>query len=140
MTAHSGPGELLVVSVPNSTPQNILAALQDVTTTDIRLLDLVIVARSTDDVIEVLELEDLGDEILITDLELSGSGLTGQEDLDVIASGLAPGSSALVVVIEHVWAAGFAASVAGVGGGIVATEWIPASAIEELHATAAPGN
>ena len=128
-----GPVEIFVVALPEQgLDDSILDAVGDlVEAGTIDVVDLVVVSRDADgDGVTVTEYDTDEDD----DLDLSLSGLLSEEDLADVAEDLEPGTSAAVVVIEHVWARDLAARLADAGGVVVATERIPAPAVNELVA------
>ncbi len=58
------------------------------------------------------------------------------EDTDDIASGLDPGTSAAVLVFEHVWATNLVQAIRGVGGELALDIRIPAEDVEAALAAA----
>ncbi|WP_146843371.1 DUF6325 family protein [Cellulomonas composti] len=129
-----GPIELVAFEFPDDRiPQDVKSELLAlVASQQVRIIDLVVVRRPEVGEVEVIEVHELDDDLVITDVELSGSGLTGQEDIDEIADGLPPGTSALVMVIEHVWSMGLVGAVRDAGGFVLAAERIPAEVVEAL--------
>lgn len=132
-----GPVDVLAIGfpqprVPDAVREAILAALDSGAVT---LLDLVVMRRAESGELEILELDVIGDELGIADLALSRPGLTGQEDMDEIAASLAPGTTALVLVLEHTWARDLVATASDAGAGVLMNVRIPAlvvAAVAEL--------
>ncbi len=129
-----GPVDLYAIGfpeerVPERVREELLALIES---TAVRIVDLVVVRKSLDGDLSVIEVEDFGDELQITDVELAGAGLTGGEDVDEIGAGLPPGGSALVAVVEHVWARGFVAAAREAGAIVLASERIPAEVVNAL--------
>ncbi|MCB7135575.1 DUF6325 family protein [Cellulosimicrobium marinum] len=129
-----GPVEIVALAFPTSRiPDAVQAAVRDVLAAGtVTLLDLVVVRRSEAGDVEILELTDLGDEVEITDVELTSAGLAGEEDLDEVAAGLAPGTSATVLVVEHTWARGIVAAANENDGVVLLSERIPAEVVNEV--------
>jgi len=133
-TSPFGPVEIVAIAfptarVPSGVQASVLEVLAEGTVT---LLDLAVVRRSEDGDVEVVEVSDLGDELEITDVELTGAGLAGEEDLDEVAAGLTPGTSALVLVVEHTWARGVIAATSASDGVVLLSERIPAEVVNEV--------
>jgi uncharacterized membrane protein len=129
-----GPADLYVVAfpddhIPAEVRESLLATLQGGAIT---LLDLTLVRRHDDGSLDILEVEVLGDEIDLTEIELTGSGLVGEEDLDALTSELPPGSSALVVLLENTWARSITAAVLDAGASVLAVERFPADVVNEV--------
>jgi hypothetical protein len=132
-----GPVELFVIcfpqeQVPKSFRSSVLNVLAGGAVT---LLDLTVIHR-TDQGLEMLELEMVGDEIDLTAVELPAQGLVGNEDLTALADGLEVGTTALVLAIEHTWAREVVGAVRESGARVVATERIPADVVNDVVALA----
>lgn len=134
-----GPGELIAIrfdgsAVPDEVRDAFLAAVDaDV----VRLLDLLVVTVDADRTITTIEPEDLGDLFDVGSFELDEQGLVGAEDAETIAETLAPGQTALVLLLEHRWARAVAYAVRATGGNLIATERIPAAVLDDLALAAA---
>ncbi|KLN35608.1 DUF6325 family protein [Cellulosimicrobium cellulans] len=133
-TSTFGPVEIVAVAFPTDRiPAGVQASVLEVLAEGtVTLLDLAVVRRSDAGDVEVIEVTDLGDELEITDVELTGAGLAGEEDLDAVAAGLAPGTSALVLVVEHTWARGVIAATSAADGVVLLSERIPAEVVNEV--------
>ncbi|MFB8228945.1 DUF6325 family protein [Cellulosimicrobium sp. NPDC055967] len=133
-TSTFGPVEIVAVAFPSDRiPAGVQASVLEVLAEGtVTLLDLAVVRRSDAGDVEVIEVTDLGDELEITDVELTGAGLAGEEDLDAVAAGLAPGTSALVLVVEHTWARGVIAATSAADGVVLLSERIPAEVVNEV--------
>ncbi|MGM7424439.1 DUF6325 family protein [Cellulosimicrobium sp. CpK407] len=129
-----GPVEIVAIAFPSDRiPAGVQASVLEVLAEGtVTLLDLAVVRRSEAGDVEVVEVTDLGDELEITDVELTGAGLAGEEDLDAVAAGLAPGTSALVLVVEHTWARGVIAATGAADGVVLLSERIPAEVVNEV--------
>ncbi len=133
-TSTFGPVEIVAVAFPSDRiPAGVQASVLEVLAEGtVTLLDLAVVRRSDAGDVEVIEVTDLGDELEITDVELTGAGLAGEEDLDAVAAGLAPGTSALVLVVEHTWARGVITATSAADGVVLLSERIPAEVVNEV--------
>jgi uncharacterized membrane protein len=133
-TSTFGPVEIVAIAFPTDRiPAGVQASVLEVLAEGtVTLLDLAVVRRSDAGDVEVVEVTDLGDELEITDVELTGAGLAGEEDLDAVAAGLAPGTSALVLVVEHTWARGVIAATTAADGVVLLSERIPAEVVNEV--------
>ena len=97
----------------------------------IRILDLAFVAKDLDGTITGLELDQLdpdGD-VDLTVFQIESPGLLGDDDLDEVTEGLAPGNAAGVLIYENTWAGPFAAAMRRAGGQLVAGGRLPVQAI-----------
>ncbi len=130
-----GPVEIFVVALPTPTlDPGIVEAVADlVQAGTIDVVDLVVVSRD-DEGVTVTEYENIDDEVDLPAMELGLSGLLSEDDLLEIAEDLDPGTSAAVIVLEHVWARELASRLADAGGVVVGTDRIPAPAVNELVA------
>lgn len=129
-----GPADLYVVAFPED---HIPAAVREsllatIASGAITLLDLTVVRRHEDGSLDILEVDVLGDEIDLTEIDLSGSGLLGEEDLDELTRELPPGSSALVVLLENTWARSIAGAVRDAGATVLAVDRFPADVVNEV--------
>ena len=129
-----GPVEFVAIAFPEErVPDAVKIAIADLLGSDVvRLLDLTVVRKGLGGEIDVVEVEDLGDELDITETQLGSSGLAGQEDIDDVAANLEPGTSALVLIVEHTWAREFVGAVRGAGAAVIAQERIPAEVVNEI--------
>jgi Family of unknown function (DUF6325) len=132
-----GPVELFVIRfpqerIPASFRSSVLGVLAGGAVT---LLDLMVI-HHTDQGLELLELEMLGDEVDLTTVELPAQGLIGNEDLEALAEDLEVGTTALVLAIEHTWARSVVAAVQESGAEVIATERIPADVVNQVVALA----
>ncbi len=129
-----GAVEIVAVGFPTKTvPEAIRSALVNVLSTGaVTLLDLAVIRRSTAGDIEVLEIENMGDDFDVTDLTATASGLASEEDLDVIAASVAPGDSALVLTVEHTWARELTSAARSAGAVLLAREYIPPAVVNAV--------
>ena len=101
----------------------------------VRIIDTAFVLKGSDGTASVVEVEDADVAEAFEQVTGSQLDLLNDEDLNEIAAGLPPGSSALVVVWENSWAARFAGAVRESHGQLVAFERIPGDIV--LRAVAA---
>lgn len=129
-----GPVELNMITLPGAEPSAALleAIAVQVRAGVLRILDFVVIHKGDDGEIEVTEVDfeaPAGGEV---ELELVLPGLTGDEDLQLLAEALAPGSSAAVAAFELLFAREFTAQLAADGCAVVTTERIPAPVVNAL--------
>jgi Family of unknown function (DUF6325) len=126
-----GPVDVAVIRFDgNAFDGNLAPALAELHESGtVRIVDLAFVRKETDGSATILEVGD--DQIAAAFENVTGTrfDLLNDEDLDEIAVGLEPGSSALVVVWENTWAARFAAAVRSAQGTVVALERIPRDSV-----------
>lgn len=142
MTVDSyGPADLYVVAFPDDhVPGAVRQALLDTLASGvITLLDLTVIKKSADGAVQVIEIENLGDEFDLTVIDATSTGLIGDEDIDGIAAELEPGTSALAILLENTWARQLAGALIGSDAVIVAAERIPASVVNEVAELAGLG-
>ena len=101
----------------------------------VRIIDLAFIRKESDGSVTIVEVEDADVSDAFASVNDSPMDLLNDEDLDGIAQGLAPDSSALVIVWENTWAARFAAAVRGSNGKLIADVRIPRDVV--LKAVAA---
>jgi hypothetical protein len=136
--ASLGPVELLFVEFPGNqfTGEIIpaLSALIDQGT--IRVIDLVFVAKDADGNSVGMALEDLPAEAkdAFSELVTEVAELIAEEDVEDLAEGLEPNSSAAILLFEHTWAIPFRDAIAGSGGRLVARLPITEEALAEIAA------
>jgi uncharacterized membrane protein len=122
-----GPVDVAVFAFPgNRFNGDVAPALIDLQRAGtVRVLDATFVRKESDSTISVVEVADsevAGAFTQLTDLEFD---LLSDEDLQMIADGLDPDSSALVVVWENTWAARVAAAIRGSDGQVIFMERVP---------------
>jgi Family of unknown function (DUF6325) len=129
-----GPVEFYLIGFSGDRPgAAVLDAIIDLVRADtLRLLDLLFVARSPENQVRVLELEDVAEEYGLADLQVSEPGLAGEEDVNELADAIPPGTSAAVLVVEHLWARSFAETLYNAGGTVLRTQFIPAPIVNAL--------
>ncbi len=95
----------------------------------IRMLDLVILTKDADGVVDALEIEDLEQLDELRTLETQLADLLAVEDVAHLAAAMEPGTVAGVLVWENRWSAPFAAAARRAGGQLIANGRIPIQAI-----------
>lgn len=132
-----GPIDLLVVRFPdNNFTGEITEELKNlVDAGTVKILDLMFVSKDSDDLVEVVELSDLDDVVGATFDAFVGDiqAFFSAEDVQVLADGMAPNSSAALVVYENTWASQFAEAVRNANGEVLLAERIPRAVIEALE-------
>jgi hypothetical protein len=140
-----GPVDLLVVEFPgNQFNGEIAPALRDlITQGTVKVLDLLFVYKDADGQVGSLELAGLGADLQPAFADLDGQlggGLLDAEDVDQVAAGLQPDSSAALIVWENTWAARFVGAMQRAGARVVDQARIPAEAVQAtLEAAALSG-
>ncbi|MEU5387302.1 DUF6325 family protein [Kitasatospora cineracea] len=128
-----GPAELLVLTFPEATisaeAATALVRLRDAA--GVRVIDSLAVLRDAEGEATYGELADFEHLRGVAGLDAEELPLIGPEDAQEVAELLEPGSAALIVLIEHLWAAEAAAALRAVGGRIASGVRIPPENIEE---------
>jgi uncharacterized membrane protein len=137
-----GPADLYVVGFPEDhVPDRVKEALlESLSSGVITLLDLTVIKRAGDGSVEVIEIENLGDEFDLTVIDATSTGLIGDEDIETMASEMEPGTSALAILVENTWARSIAGAVIDSGAVVLAAERIPADVVNEVAALAGLGD
>ena len=104
----------------------------------VHIIDLVFVRKEADGQVTAFELDDLPADAAaaFADLDHDIEGLVSTEDLDHEADLLEPGTSAIIVVWENLWAQRFTDAVRAAGGVLVDNQRIPAEVVEAALADA----
>ncbi|WP_326665726.1 DUF6325 family protein [Streptomyces sp. NBC_00385] len=136
-----GPVEYLVVAFPGSRFTGAIApALAEaVASKAVRIIDLTFVHRAEDGAIEIIELDDLDPDDLVSFEPVEGEvgGMLNSDDIRTLGESVPPGSSAALIVWEDLWALPLTEAVRASGGQLVAHERIPAEVAEAAVAAAA---
>jgi hypothetical protein len=128
-----GPVDYLVVEFPvgaqNFTGEMITELTALVDAGIIRVIDMMILAKSDDDTIDVMEMSDLDELGELQTIETELAELLAEEDIVHLAAAMEPGSVAGVLIWENLWAAPFASAARRSGGQLIADGRIPIQAI-----------
>jgi hypothetical protein len=101
----------------------------------LRVLDILVVAKSGSGEIEVLRSEsDIGK--LLLGQEIEERELTADEW--AVADAVEPGGAAAIAVLEHTWAHGLRAAIERAGGHHVVAEWANAEDLADMGVTLTP--
>jgi len=137
MELEYGPVELVLAAFAGEEPSvgvlNALADLSDAGT--IRLIDLVHVARAHDGIVTFVEVDDSG--IDVGAIDLVAAGLASNDDVQTLGLRLPPGTSALLLVVELLWAKKLASRLMEADGFVVDSVRIPAPVVNLVAAEAA---
>lgn len=131
-----GPVELVLAAYVGDRPDpeimDAIASLVEAGT--VRLIDLVHVTRDDDGGVRYLEVDESS--IEVGRIDLAAGGLASQEDIDELGGRLPTGTSALLLVVELLWAKHLASTLARAGGFVVDFERIPAPVVNAVVAGA----
>jgi hypothetical protein len=128
-----GPVDYLVVEFPagasNFTSEMATELLALVDSGTIRVIDVVILTKDEDGIVDATELADVGELGELQAIEAQLAELLAAEDVEHLAAAMEPGSTAGVLIWENVWAAPFASAARRAGGQLIANGRIPIQAI-----------
>jgi len=128
-----GPVDYVIVEFPEGhqhfTGEVIDELLKLVDAGTIRVIDVLILAKDADGSVEAMELADVEDLGPLVELEAELAELLAEEDVELLAAAMEPGSVAGVLVYENIWAAPFASAARRAGGELIANGRIPIQAI-----------
>jgi Family of unknown function (DUF6325) len=133
-----GPLEFYLIGFTEERPgPEVLQAIVDlIRSGTVKLLDLVFARRGQDGELTVIELEEFADQPGFDELDADELGLVGENDIMLVAEAIEAGTSAAMLVVEHVWARSFSQALANAGGQVLLTEIIPAPEVDALIAAA----
>ncbi len=128
-----GPVDLVIIEFPagerNFTGEAADELMALVDAGIIRLVDVLIIDKDEQGVIDAIELSDLDDLGPFQAFEAELAEFLAEDDVVHLAAAMDPGSVAGVIVFENLWAAPFASAARRAGGQLIAYERIPAQAI-----------
>jgi hypothetical protein len=128
-----GPVDFLIVEFPKG-ESNFTGEMADelvrlVDAGTVRVIDVLILTKDDDGVVEAMELSDVEELGALQTIEAELAELLAAEDVDKLAAAMDPGSVAGVLVYENLWAAPFASAARRAGGQLIANGRIPIQAI-----------
>jgi hypothetical protein len=132
--AEIGPVEYMAVSFPgNQFKGDIAPALKQlVDSGTVRIIDLAFVTKDADGNVLAMEAEELDSDAgrAFQTIEEAVGELINEADLKAIGAGLAPDSSAAVLVWEDVWATKLANAIRDAGGTLIDLQRLPHDVIQ----------
>ena len=132
-----GPLEYLVVGFEGNRFDGSIAheIAKVVENKTIRLVDVVFLMKDTAGDVAVVEIDNKEDPRFESFAPLLGDsvGLLTPEDIESIALGLRPDTSALAMLFEHRWAVDIKDAMQAAGGFLVGRSTIPPEVLEELN-------
>lgn len=136
MTSHPAPVEYIVIEFPgNKFSGEIIPALADLVERRlVRILDLVFVARDEDGAVVAFEFDQLEESALFDALDGHAGDVFSENDVLEIAESIEPGSSALFIVWEDLWASELGLAVRNAGGEVRLGGRIPYQIIADVFA------
>ena len=133
----TGAVELAVIAFPGSQFKGeIVPALADlVDTGTITILDFVLVSKTHDGDVVVIEIDQAEDPTMFDDLDGDVTGILSDEDALAAGEALDPGNTAAVIVWENTWARALVGAIRNAGGLLVAHDRLDAETVNEALAT-----
>jgi hypothetical protein len=122
-----GPIDIIVIGYPADAPMTgeAVPIFMDLIERGIvRVLDVMFVIKNEDGTFSGFDATDVTEES-VGDFKVfagASSGLLDDQDLEMAAEAIEPGSAAVLIVYENSWAAPFAAAVRRNGGVLIASE------------------
>jgi len=128
-----GPVDYVVVEFPagasNFTGEMAAELLRLVDSGIIRVIDVLILTKDADGVVDATELSDIEELGPLQAVEAQLAELLAADDVEHLAAAMEPGSTAGVLIWENLWAAPFASAARRSGGQLIANGRIPIQAI-----------
>ena len=128
-----GPVDYVVVEFPagasNFTGEMAEELLRLVDAGTIRVIDVLILSKDADGVVDATELSDIDELGPLQAVEAQLAELLAADDVEHLAAAMEPGSTAGVLIWENLWAAPFASAARRSGGQLIANGRIPIQAI-----------
>ena len=102
----------------------------------IRVVDLLFVIKDTDNTVTLREVSEFSDEELVAYEGIAGDlmGLFTAEDIERLAEEIPPGTSAVIILLEHTWAIGLAEAVRRAGGMLFTGGLVTPEALTQVRA------
>lgn len=128
----TGPVEYLVIDFPDGQVSDELAAefADLVDRKVIRILDLVVVRKDASEDIAAFEFDELGELTGFGVIDAEVGGLIGEDDIAYVGGNLAPGSAAVVLLVEDTWASSLADALDRSGGVLIEGTRIPRDLVD----------
>jgi len=129
-----GPVEFYLIGLEGDRPSpGVIEALTElIDAGSVRLLDFLLVSKSDDGQVTVVEIDENPAVYGFDDVEFAALGLAGDEDVDDLAALVSPGSTAAIVVLELAWASRLAGRLAESRAEVLSVERIPAPVVNAL--------
>jgi hypothetical protein len=132
----NGAVDLAVIAFPGSQFKGeivpALAALVDSGT--ITILDLVLVSKTDDGDVVIIEIDEADDPGMFDDLDGDVTRILSDDDALAAGEALDPGNSAAVIVWENTWARALVGAIRDAGGLLVAHDRLDAETVNEALA------
>jgi hypothetical protein len=128
----TGPVEYLVLAFPDDTVSaDIAPELADLVDKKIiRILDAVVVTKHASGEVFSTELDEIDGLAAFLDIDGESGGLIGPDDVSFVGEDLDPGSWAVVLLLEDLWAAPLASALDRSGAVLLAGTRIPQDLVD----------
>lgn len=132
-----GPVELILAEFTGDRPSApVIDALRELSDSGtIRLLDLLYIRKDESGAVTYAEVSDAGPDA--APLDLAAGGLASDDDVEELAAMLPAGASAVLLVVELLWAKKLASRLFDAGGAVIDSIRIPAPVVNLVAAEAA---
>ena len=128
-----GPIDFVIIEFPagaqHFTGEMIDELLTLVDAGTIRVVDILILTKTADGSVDVIELDDIDDLGPLEAIASELAELLAEDDVVQLAAAMEPGTVAGVLIYENTWAAPFASAARRSGGQLIADGRIPLQAI-----------
>jgi hypothetical protein len=128
-----GPVDWIVVEFPGSRFNGEIApTIEDLVERGlVRILDILFLKKDADGSLEAFEVSDIDDSEagLFRGYEDALAHLLSEDDVSAVAAAIEPGTTAVVLVWENLWAAPVGSAIRHAGGQLVASGRIPVQAL-----------
>jgi len=116
------------------TGESLPALLELVQKGIVRVIDLIIILKDQDGETQVLEIEELGPNMLafFDPMNVEISGIIQMEDIELIAEQMPANTTAALLMIENLWAIKFGEAVVRSSGKMVMYDRIPFEVVNEM--------
>jgi hypothetical protein len=133
-----GPLEFIVIGVNgHQFSQEIAPELKSIQEQGLfRVIDLLFARKDASGTVSVLEVHDLNDaELAAFDpFKQDLMGVLTPEDIALLTSPIPPDTSAVIVLLEHLWAIRLTQRIQQAGASVLAGGMVPPAAVEQLEA------
>ena len=131
-----GPIDFVLIEYPgeNLKGHGAEALLELVEAGIVAIFDILVISKEADGSFTGIDIKDLDADHVgsFTTFAGSSSGLIGDDDIAEAAGAMEPGTVAVLIVYENVWARKFVAAAREAGGQMIASARIPASTVMEV--------
>ena len=126
--------EYMIVVIPEpGSLMRVASAVSDLVRSSlIRILDAVVLVRGRDDSVQVHEIDDVDGFDEVVGARQERAGWLTDHDIQLLSLPLAPGTTALALVVEDKWAEPLSAAACAAGGEIIGGERIPARRVKRV--------